>query len=514
MPETTIHSREFTRVVSRDSGSLPFSPTLLAVALTLIASVTGITPTQAAQDSPKREHLEQTTPVLIAMSDEVRELCQKAEQAVNSGATATAFKLLDKAEKLDPTCAEVHGYRGLAYQNSGKTQKAIEEYEKGLSLNPQMSFLLINIGNCYLNLNAPDKAAPYFQRFLAENPDSPDSARARQALAMAGGRKSEGNLRSTFEEGQAKLQQKRYQEAEGLFNQAIAMKPDWAPAHFFLAYSLGSEGKHREAIAEFQKSLALDRTMSDAVLNIASNYQSMGDCNAAISWYERYLQENPSSPKTRDIRARIDGLRRQAQQAPSHGPAQSVEADNYLREAMAGGRRFRWNMRKMPLRVFIAPKVGIQYFPAEFDNVLVDAFSRWSKASGGAIQFRPVSDPREADVICSWTTDPARVIEKGRAVEGGLTKLSAQASPSPTDADISRAEIVLLVNDGQGRPLSTDAMKIVCLHEIGHALGINGHSSDNKDIMFFSESPSMWPSLTKRDVATIQLLYDGFRPGL
>ncbi|MBZ0185329.1 MAG: matrixin family metalloprotease, partial [Candidatus Obscuribacterales bacterium] len=58
--------------------------------------------------------------------------------------------------------------------------------------------------------------------------------------------------------------------------------------------------------------------------------------------------------------------------------------------------------------------------------------------------------------------------------------------------------------------LSDDDMKKVCLHEVGHALGINGHSSDNHDIMFFSESPSVWPALTKRDKLTIRLLYQGY----
>ena len=47
-----------------------------------------------------------------------------------------------------------------------------------------------------------------------------------------------------------------------------------------------------------------------------------------------------------------------------------------------------------------------------------------------------------------------------------------------------------------------------CLHEIGHVLGILGHSSDKKDIMYaISKSDTKKRTLSKKDINTLKLLY-------
>jgi hypothetical protein len=45
------------------------------------------------------------------------------------------------------------------------------------------------------------------------------------------------------------------------------------------------------------------------------------------------------------------------------------------------------------------------------------------------------------------------------------------------------------------------------LHEVGHAFGIAGHSSNRNDIMYFAVSGQQKGDLTDRDIATINYLY-------
>jgi tetratricopeptide (TPR) repeat protein/predicted Zn-dependent protease len=526
-------------------------------------------------------------PVLIAISPEVRSMCEQAEQLINSRRFNDAEQLLRRAATIDPNCAEVHGYLGMAYQNSQKTKQAIVEYQQALQLGPQMSFLNVNLGNCFLNIGQSDEAVPHFERYLQENPNAPDAAQVRMSIQQAGTRKGQQDLQSVVQQGQSLLNQHRYNEARQAFEQAVSAKPDWAPGHFFLGYALAQSGDHQQAISQFQSALQFDPNMSEAVMNIASNYQSLGDSDSAITWYERFLQQNPGSPKAGDIRNRINGLRQQAskqgqqprQQSflppaasaagsgtgsganppanrnsqaaglfadsdpyagmvppgaslPAESAASSVgqgaqggqnsfrrsaqpgqagqSADDYLESAVSDGKCFRWSADKMPIRVYIYPGAGTTDYRDSFARVLADSFSVWQKGAESRVSFWIVQDPAQADITCDWTSNPATIQNAGGGGEGGLTKLSGQAEPDGHNVKIVRARISLLTKPRGAMPISDDEMKKVCLHEIGHALGLNGHSNDNHDVMFFSESPSVWPALTKRDKATICRLYANY----
>lgn len=459
--------------------------------------------------------------ILIAMSDEVRSMCMQAEQMINSRKTKDAINLLHRAQSMDPSCGEVHGYLGMAYQNSGNPQQAIPEYMKALELNPQMTFIEINLGTCLMNMNQMDKAVPYFQHYLETNPNAPDAAQVRGYIQQAGSRKGQSNLRALVEQGQSLLNSKRFSEAQAAFQQALTVDPNFAPAHFYLAYTLAQSGRPQQAIAEFQQTIKIDPTIKEAILNIGSNYQSLGDCPNAIAWYQRYLRENPGSPKAGDVRQRIQGLEQQMKQAggqpagnsnpPPGGfggfgqPAQGP--DDYFAGAASGGKFFRWS--RMPIRVFIASGAGVPGYQNTYNQDLMDAFSQWAMGSQNRIAFSLSNDPSQSDIYCEWTGDPNRVVEHGRPVEGGLTKLNGQPLPNGMDVGIISAKVTILTNRN-GMPLSDNDMRKVCLHEVGHALGINGHSNNNTDVMFFSESPTIMPALTPRDIATICRLYGNY----
>lgn len=480
------------------------------------------------------------TPLLIAMSDEVRTMCQQAEGLINAAKFSEAQKILKRAASIDPNCAEVYGYLGMAEQNSGHPSAAIDYYKQALQINPQMSFLNINVGTCYLNLNQIDAAVPYLESYVRNNPNAPDAAQARAYIQQASSRKGQQNLRPIVEQGQALLNQGKFAEAIAAFEHATSIQNNFAPAHFFLAYALAQSGQLQRAIAEFQVCLQLDPSTKDAILNIGSNYQSLGDCKNAIVWYERYIKEAPNSPKVSDIKQRIAGLQRQLKEGKSNqsnqisgkgihnqatgegslvqGNVQSsvqsnpvhsnpgpggAEVDDYLSNAGSNGQFFRWSA--FPVRVCIMSGVEAIGYRDSFYKLLMDSFTDWSQASQGRLAFVLEPNPSRAQIICNWTGDPEKIIEQGRVVEGGLTKLSAQVQTNGA-VQITGAQMTLLTNR-KGSSISDYDMKKVCLHEVGHALGINGHSNDNHDIMFFTESPTVQPNLSRRDKSTISRLY-------
>ncbi|MCA9801046.1 MAG: tetratricopeptide repeat protein [Cyanobacteria bacterium HKST-UBA02] len=443
-----------------------------------------------------------------AMTDEVRSMCSESERLINSGKIKEAISLLNRAASMDPSCGEVHGYLGMALQNSMKTKEAVEEYKKAIELNPQMSFINVNIGNCYLNLNSPAQAVPYFQKYLEENPNAPDAASVRMSIQKAGTQGNRNDLRSVMEKGQSLMQSRRFAEARALFEQAVAISPDFAPAHFYLGYARSEGGDFKGAISEFQKCLSIDGSVKEAVLNIGSCYQSLGDCNNAISFYRRYLKENPGSPKARDIESRIDGLTRQARQSGGSPATDSAATSaDYFAGVTPGGRICFWPRQKMPVKIFIAPGSPGDGYRDSFTRILFEAFSEWAKALDNRIVFTYLAGPQGADIICDWTGDPSRVVQQGGQAEGGLTRFAGQPSPDGRFMLINSARMTILCAPRGATAISDDDMKKVCLHEVGHAVGLNGHSDNNTDVMFYSESPSVWPALTKRDKETIRRVY-------
>ena len=56
--------------------------------------------------------------------------------------------------------------------------------------------------------------------------------------------------------------------------------------------------------------------------------------------------------------------------------------------------------------------------------------------------------------------------------------------------------------------MTENRIRQITLHEIGHALGITGHTTNPNDAMFFSVTlEDRWKDLSARDAATIVRMY-------
>lgn len=103
-------------------------------------------------------------------------------------------------------------------------------------------------------------------------------------------------------------------------------------------------------------------------------------------------------------------------------------------------------------------------------------------------------------IVCKWTDDRKVLMNPN---EGGNT----QVVPSPEG--IFSAQMLLLTSPPPGATeIKTSYLTRVALHEIGHALGITGHSAARADIMFSTVYPDdKNESLSANDIATINALY-------
>jgi hypothetical protein len=109
-----------------------------------------------------------------------------------------------------------------------------------------------------------------------------------------------------------------------------------------------------------------------------------------------------------------------------------------------------------------------------------------------------------ANVVFDYTDRKELVSSRHElGIDGNSEMLVKQdGTPGPTN-------VVVLVKDvpNASQFRNRALVTLCCLHEVGHALGMHGHSPNNHDVMFPSVTLVGRTGLTERDKNTIRLMY-------
>jgi predicted Zn-dependent protease len=187
---------------------------------------------------------------------------------------------------------------------------------------------------------------------------------------------------------------------------------------------------------------------------------------------------------------------------PSLGSDDSSYTPNYLGGPLMQASR-RW--KDFPVRVYFE-KSGA--YSADRRDAALQGFSFWATVSKGTLPYVVVDAASEADVTVRFI--PGAYIPPSRSTVGLTRSLSSEKW-------IRSAQMTLATGGRTTLANLTD----VAAHEWGHALGINGHSDDPKDLMsatsvrvitlsprgrvLGSESKVRTP--TRRDINTMKTIY-------
>ena len=298
------------------------------------------------------------------------------------------------------------------------------------------------------------------------------------------------------------IRQEKYKMAADILYKALGICPELASVHTNLGLVLSQVGNRQEAIDQLKEAISIDPKKSAPWINLASAFQIDGQLKASVATYGEFVRRFPNHPLTPKAHEIASHLRKELNEQTAVEAALGSKAgtfNDYFAYASHSG-EMRWPSSQSTIRVYLERGDGIIGFRPEYDGFCQQSFKEWASASGGKVAFEFVKRPESADVDWRWTNDFSKV---SSVAEGGETNVQSAGK------QIKHASVtVLTVNPSVDTPLSTNQVRAVCLHEIGHALGIIGHSPKPDDIMYCSmPGATAKPSLSTRDVGTIQKLY-------
>ncbi len=187
----------------------------------------------------------------------------------------------------------------------------------------------------------------------------------------------------------------------------------------------------------------------------------------------------------------LSEMRRQLEQQIGPNYADNILFDNVL---------IRWNNSK-PITYTIS---GDSSVPAEYYSAIKEAFGNWQAAANGQIIFKETPGIKDTNIVVKIVDDISSNGKKDLMVSG-------KTEPVFENDKLGKMEVYIEKTDKKGNFYEPDKIQALALHEIGHALGLGGHSSDSNDVMYYTgdyiDNDTYNKDITSRDLNTLNLLY-------
>lgn len=186
----------------------------------------------------------------------------------------------------------------------------------------------------------------------------------------------------------------------------------------------------------------------------------------------------------------------------------TAKGQSYLSQVFYNGQPLRWGASQLPLKVYVNQvPTNVPYFDKRYVSAVPKAFRLWSAALDNQLTTVMVPTPAEADITIDWQAQVGQAATiSGQSGEGKTIAHGGLTQPALSQGQLVGMAITLSVQSPNGQPASPRAMASILLHEVGHALGLMGHSSNPSDVMA-SQNGGL-QNLTPNDVATIRDLYN------
>lgn len=289
---------------------------------------------------------------------------------------------------------------------------------------------------------------------------------------------------------------------------AVAADRDKAKAAYAEGNRQFDHGQFALALDDYKAAIAEDPDFADACHNLALAAE-MVDRKQAIEAWGQFLKVAERKEEYKydlaRIRARAQILGHMPSLPDAMQPARyNAEAGDYYWQVSRNSEGEEW--KQFPIKVFLgsAPQM-------KWQKGARDAYDTWASL----IPLQLVALPNQADIRLSWEN---RNLGRGHAGE------DQEYTQIKREGDELTARRVAVIAMDLSFNWDENDMRALVTHELGHALGIKGHSDSKKDIMFFQMQRKvyrtnlgsfpipLWKTLVKqpsqRDINTLIRLYN------
>lgn len=184
--------------------------------------------------------------------------------------------------------------------------------------------------------------------------------------------------------------------------------------------------------------------------------------------------------------------------------------ENYIEQTPSDGKILRWDADKFPLKVCI--KNNSATAPQYYQDTIQQAFLQWQKMTKNFITFKFSEDEKQANIIVSINSSA----DMKKCKQEDCKYTVAYATPDIEGNFLKKTDIFFYDSNNLGKPFTKREIYNTALHEIGHALGIMGHSPSRNDVMYMETNPNNNVSgnfisdlqfISQADLNTLNLLY-------